>query len=322
MDKKKFDQFGSIENRNRKREGQPSFSGRPRSQRTPENARLLDESVIENPEKSLRRRSQELGLCKDTVRRIIRFDLGFRPYSLQVKQKINDCDLDKRMTMCRWFIDRMQENPHFLNTVWFTDEAHFHLSGHVCSESAYFWGYSKPQYVLQRPLHADKCTAWAAISAQGIVGPFWFVNDANETATVNAHRYIEVLKQFVASLRRKRIAVAQQWFMQDGATPHTANVTLDWVKRTFQDRIISRRTAIEWAPHSPDLNPCDFYLWGYLKGIVYRGKPETIADLKEAIEESTRGISTETCKAVIEHFKQRVQKCIEFKGMHFEHLMP
>ena len=29
--------------------------------------------------------------------------------------------------------------------------------------------------------------------------------------------------------------------------PHTANVTLDWLKRSFQDRIISRRTGIEWA---------------------------------------------------------------------------
>ena len=23
--------------------------------------------------------------------------------------------------------------------------------------------------------------------------------------------------------------------------------------------------GIEWSPYSPDLNPCDFFLWGYIK---------------------------------------------------------
>ena len=80
--------------------------------------------------------------------------------------------------------------------------------------------------------------------------------------------------------------MARQWLMHDGATPHTVNVTLGWLKRSFHDRIISRRTEIEWATHSPDLNPCDVCL----KGVVYRGKPETIVDLKEAIQESTQRI--------------------------------
>ena len=33
---------------------------------------------------------------------------------------------------------------------------------------------------------------------------------------------------------------------------------------------------------SPDLNPCDFFLWGYLKSKVYSNRPQSIEELKDA----------------------------------------
>ena len=32
-------------------------------------------------------------------------------------------------------------------------------------------------------------------------------------------------------------------------------------------------------PHSPDLNPCDYYPWGHLKQIVYKPKLNTLNEL-------------------------------------------
>ena len=64
--------------------------------------------------------------------------------------------------------------------------------------------------------------------------------------------------------------------MQDGATPHTANATLELLAQKFGDRVISRRTDNPWAAHSPDLNPYDFFLWGYAKDNIYAGNPTTL----------------------------------------------
>jgi hypothetical protein len=36
-------------------------------------------------------------------------------------------------------------------------------------------------------------------------------------------------------------------------------------------------------PRRPDLTPCDFFLWGYLKAQVYQHRPQTLEGLKEAI---------------------------------------
>jgi hypothetical protein len=68
-----------------------------------------------------------------------------------------------------------------------------------------------------------------------------------------------------------QLPISTQWFMQDGATPHTANVMLDFLNIIFSPRVMSHRypkhhnCGHSWPPLSPDLNPCDFFLWGFLK---------------------------------------------------------
>jgi hypothetical protein len=37
-----------------------------------------------------------------------------------------------------------------------------------------------------------------------------------------------------------------------GATPHTTNDSLAWLRERFKDRLISRKCEIKWAAHSPD----------------------------------------------------------------------
>ena len=47
---------------------------------------------------------------------------------------------------------------------------------------------------------------------------------------------------------------------QDGATWHTANETINLLKKTFGERIISRRGPVAWPPKSCDLTPLDYFL--------------------------------------------------------------
>ncbi|GFS80789.1 cationic amino acid transporter 2 [Trichonephila clavipes] len=59
--------------------------------------------------------------------------------------------------------------------------------------------------------------------------------------------------------------VQELWFQQDGATCHTARATIDLLKDTFGDRLISRFGPVNWPPRSCDLTPLDYFLWGYVK---------------------------------------------------------
>ena len=125
---------------NSKSPARPSHSGRPMTVRTTENIAAVKESVLRDPKKSVRRRSQELRLKRQSLLNILRKDLNLFPYRIQMKQTLSPADIVKRVDMCRWFIEQLDVNPAFLDNVWFSDEAHFLLSGHVSSKNNVFWG--------------------------------------------------------------------------------------------------------------------------------------------------------------------------------------
>ena len=83
----------------------------------------------------------------------------------------------------------------------------------------------------------------------------------------------------------------------------------------------SGQEAFEWSPHSPDLNPCDFFLWGHLKDCIYRNKPTTLQQLKENILQYSREIDQHLCERVIQSFKKRMQVCAQRKDHHLEHVI-
>lgn len=316
----KFEKFGSVLNLNTKTPDRSSHSGRPRT-RTQEVIDKVRESVEQSPKRSLRRRSQALNLSVETCRRVIVDDLKQYPYRIQTKQKLTVADKTKRKAMAEKMLDKMEVNPKFLGFLWTSDEAHFHLEGKVNSKNNVFWGSQKPTEVAQKPLHSAKCTVWAAISERGIIGPFFFEEHGSQV-TVTKERYIEVLKDFWKELESLYPSWMKHfWFQQDGASPHTSHLSQDWLKQHFGKRVVSLKTDFEWAPHSPDLSPPDFFLWGYLKDKVYANKPRTISELKVNIREEIRAIPRSVCKSVMLNFAMRLKKCVDLNGGHLEQVL-
>ena len=53
------------------------------------------------------------------------------------------------------------------------------------------------------------------------------------------------------------------YWQQDGASIHTTDRVMRYLDGQFGPRVISRKKiqGTDWPPRSPDLNPCDFFLW-------------------------------------------------------------
>ncbi|GFX13155.1 uncharacterized protein TNCV_2989191 [Trichonephila clavipes] len=62
---------------------------------------------------------------------------------------------------------------------------------------------------------------------------------------------------------------------------YTARATINLLKDTFGDRLISRFGSVNWPPRSCDLTPLDYFLWGYVKSLVYADKPQTLDHLED-----------------------------------------
>ncbi|GBO02562.1 hypothetical protein AVEN_37061-1 [Araneus ventricosus] len=72
--------------------------------------------------------------------------------------------------------------------------------------------------------------------------------------------------------------------MQNGAPPHVHRSVKQVLRQSFtNERVISPGFPTAWPPRSPDLTPCDFWLWGFIKDQVYRKQPATVFHLKGSV---------------------------------------
>ncbi|GBM50481.1 hypothetical protein AVEN_127542-1 [Araneus ventricosus] len=104
------------------------------------------------------------------------------------------------------------------------------------------------------------------------------------------------------------------WFQHDGGPPHKVSSVQQYIRDTFQQQVIGHGGCVEWPPRSPDMNPWDFFLWGYIKQRVYANPPPTLQELRNRITNACASLSP-----AMREVQSRVQMRIVAKGHHFEH---
>ncbi|GFW84996.1 uncharacterized protein TNCV_1612451 [Trichonephila clavipes] len=133
----------------------------------------------------------------------------------------------------------------------------------------------------------------------GLVESF-FKNIEGHKVTVNGDRYRAMITIFFISELNNH-DVQELWFQQDGATCHTAPATIDLLKDTFGDLLISRFGPLNCPPRSCDLPLLDYILWGYVKSLVYAEKPQTLDHLEDNIRRVISDIRPQMLEKVIEN---------------------
>ncbi|GBL96422.1 hypothetical protein AVEN_43734-1 [Araneus ventricosus] len=104
-----------------------------------------------------------------------------------------------------------------------------------------------------------------------------------------------------------------------GAPPHKISSVQQYIRDTFQKQFIGYGGCVEWPPHSHDLNPLDFFLWGYIKQRVYATLPPTLQEHRNLITDACASVSPAMLYNVQRGVQSRVQMCIVAEGHHFEH---
>lgn len=112
--------------------------------------------------------------------------------------------------------------------------------------------------------------------------------------------------------------------MQDGAPPHRTREVFQLLFEKYLDRVVAFQfpsrmgSGIDWPPYSPDLNPCDYFLWGYVKDKVYANQVTTVEELEASIHSAVSSIDENMRKRVIANFYKRIELCYSVDGGHFE----
>ncbi|GFW31484.1 putative transposable element [Trichonephila clavipes] len=175
--------------------------------------------------------------------------------------------------------------PDFHKRILVSDEAHFWLNGYVNKQNCRIWSEANQVYVIH------KC----------------------HNVTVNGDRYrVMITNFFIPELNNHD--VQELWFQQDGATCHTARATIDLLKDTFGDRLISRFGPVNWPPRSCDLTPLDYFLWGYVKSLVSENKPQTLDHLEDNIRRVIADTRPQMLEKIIENWTFRLDDIRASRG--------
>jgi hypothetical protein len=181
-----------------------------------------------------------------------------------------------------------------------------------------YWSVINPhQYVECANQGDEKVMAWVGLIDGKILPVYWFQNENGSPISVNGEAYRNMLNEHVYPLIKYSITRKQWWYQQDGATPHCTVENIELLKKKFGGRVISRRSDIAWPSCSPDLNPLDYWFWGYCMLKIREQHPTTMRDVCQIVETVCCNTPAEMVRRSVD-ISKRVEKCLSNKGGHFQ----
>jgi AraC-like DNA-binding protein len=298
-------------------------SGRPKSVRTPTNIDRVDELICSQESDigkhlSTREISAQLNISRTSVRRMAKQDLNLTSFRRVPAQIITNAVRQKRLERSSALLRRLKvrDTKH----VFFTDEKNFYLNPPICNQTNRVWSSGKKAEIGPDRLLVErqKFAPHVMVSAGVCFGGKSRLHFVDDKAKVDATYYVgRLLPELTADC--KRLLPAGFIFQQDGAPAHTARLAQDWLRVNCPGFI----EKDQWPPNSPDLNPLDYHVWGAMLDKYHKlqPKPNTIRDLKIALELIWEGLAQGPINKAIKSFTKRLRTCVDTDGGHIEHML-
>lgn len=274
-------------------------------------------TILLNPHDSTRNIQLQTGIPKSTVHVILK-KYKLHPYHITLTHELQIDDCRNRLEFCLWADARIREDPDYFKYVMFSDESTFQNTGELNRHNCHFWGENNPHWYRQVDhQHRWKVTVWCGLLNGYLVGPYFFEGNVDQLNYLNLlENELPLMLNDVDLQTRLRMIL-----QQDGAPPHYSRLVREFLDRNYPDRWIGRGSGFRvWPARSPDLTSPDFYLWGFLKNMVYQQAPTTRENLIERIRNACINIPRNVLISTTHDFRERIRLCIQQRGGHFEHI--
>jgi hypothetical protein len=290
-------------------------SGRPRRLTWQQEEQLLND-IDQEPLTSVRILERDHQHPRSTVHRFMQ-RANLYPYHLQPVQCLHPGDSELRLEFCRVVLNTLEMNQNYFEQVLFSDESHFNQEGVFNHHNLHNWNYENPYETRETRRQVRwSVNVWIGQLGNRIIGPHFFPRVLNgETYANFLENALPVLLEEIPLAQRRNIL-----YQHDGAPAHYSRIVRDILNLQFPNRWIGRGGPTAWPPRSPDLNPIDFWVWGYLKNAVYSTVPTNEDDVVVRIYGALADITNATFNSVKNNFIRRLQACIQQNGEHFEQI--
>lgn len=268
------------------------------------------------PRNSIPAASQDLGISVMSIQRILN-SFKMHPYSEIRVQGFHVGDELRRVEFCENALVSLQEDEAFLSKIIWTDESKFNREGIVNRRNNHYWARENPHVARQGNFQERFGFNVFCIILDNRVHYEIYNQNLNEQV------YLELLRTVVINFMNGLPEDIRNrcWYQLDGAPAHSTRQVYLQLTDMFEDRWIGPNGPRKWPPRSPDLTPCDYYLWGRIKSLVYSRPVENREDLVNRVRVAFRELDgDEIRRASTNESRLRILKCLEQNGGHIEHL--
>lgn len=287
--------------------------GAPKTATTDENVKKVLDLVLADRRLKVRELAECMGISKDRVGYILHEILGMRKLSARwVPRLLTPENKWKRETVSEQCLELLRRNStEFFRRFVTVDETWIHWYTPETKEQSKQWCLpsERAPKKAKTVLSAGKVMATVFWDSQGVI----YIDYLEKGKTITGAYYADLLGRFDPQLKKKRPHLAKKkiLFHHDNAPAHTSAVVTVKLSEL-------RYEILPHPPYSPDLAPCDFFLFPNLKKSLTGQKFESNEDVITATEAYFTDLPKTFFSDGLKKLEDRWVKCIELKGDYVE----
>lgn len=285
-------------------------SGRPSTSIDEQHIKKITDLVLANRRLTIRDLADMVGISIGSVQAILKDHLGLRRVKSRLVPKfLNIFEKERRVQACESMLSDYQAVYKQIIT---GDETWIYAYDPETADQSSEYrakGEGKP-HTPRQSKSKIKVMSTVFFDYRGVVHQEFLPMGQ----TVNKEYYLSVMRRLREAIRKKRPELWKDnsWILHhDNAPSHTAHVIRDFFAKN------STHVAPQ-PPYSPDLAPCDFWLFPKLKRPLRGNRFESIEEIKSESLRALKAIPEDDFLACFEDWKKRWHKCIAAGGDYFE----
>jgi histone-lysine N-methyltransferase SETMAR len=288
--------------------------GRPMTETTTENIEQVRLLIDDNPYITIEDIQEQTDLSHGTVQRIITDHLKLRKITARyIPKDLTDLQRAERVRICKQNLAKFHQGTWRLCDIITGDESWFHHKqiGRKISNKAWVSIGDPPPTVVRGSRFAPKTLFSIFFKSTGPM----LIHRIERGQTIDHHYYInQCLRPLIDEIKRQRPSYGTRGIKihHDNGRPHVHEDVSDYLES-------EGLTIIPHPPNSPDLSPCDFWLFSLIKdNLTDQDDSESLHD---AVIDFMNSLNPNEYKKTFEKWVERMQLCVDNHGDYFEHLM-
>lgn len=255
--------------------------GRPSTSKTDDNVEKIREMLMANRKLTIRELTEELNVAYGTIQSILANDFGLRRVAAKLVPKdLNFMQKEDRVAIAKDMISMAESDPTFIKRIITGDETWVYENDTQSRHQASEWrSPGEPRPKKPRRFQSQKKAMLTVFMDYNGVVHHEFLPEGQ---TVNKDYYLGVMERLREAIRQKRPDLWRDnsWILHhDNAPSHNAIIIRNFLAK-------NNTNTIQQPANSPDLAPCDFFLFNKVKKPL-RG---CFSSREEIIDKSKRAL--------------------------------